>query len=133
MMPRADDIIIEKVIHNTQTVYVHAIMSRTTVAGECLLNIDQHTAARGLKLNMYHNSATLPVRSPHSNKMFRNKFYFANFKLCFLLALIVKITLTVATIKLIFFIKALIQDHTVKKMTPLVMHICHKQNALFSE
>ena len=53
MMPRADDIIIEKVSPHTQTVYIHAIMSRTTVAGECLLNIDQHTA----KLNIYHNAS----------------------------------------------------------------------------
>ncbi len=68
-MRRADDIIIETIIHYIQTAYVHAIMSRTTVAGECLLNIDEHTAARGraayvslcidqhtAKLNMYHNS-----------------------------------------------------------------------------
>jgi hypothetical protein len=48
LMRRADDIIIETIIHYIQTAYVHAIMSRTTVAGECLLNIIHHTAARGL-------------------------------------------------------------------------------------
>ena len=77
LMRRADGIIIETIIHYIQTAYVHAIMSRTTVAGECLLNIIHHTTARGLgwicftmyrstyscqgpKLNMYHNSATHP-------------------------------------------------------------------------
>jgi len=48
LMRRADDIIIETIIHYIQTAYVHAIMSRTTVAGECLLNIIHHTTAKGL-------------------------------------------------------------------------------------
>ena len=65
------------------------------------------------------------------NKFFRN-FHFGNFKFSYILALMVEITQTSATIEPVFSLSALIYDHTLNKMTSLMIHICHIQIALFS-